>query len=210
MCSFLVKDIIKHHSKLMVDNEISMLNKMLNDEIREVGENWGILYHVDYYHPDAVLYYTPDAEKMREKVIKLLSAYYKHEYSFNMPNIILFRVSDINPQLVTLDYLDRTGAEYYYIVKNCKFNRSVNYQVPFLVGEFDGVIGIMFEYSFVFERNVSRKRIVEFYKQKTGKDRVKWYKTISSMRSELSKCKFDEIWHELASRNLNLAVTLTL
>jgi len=197
MCSFFVKDIIKHHSKLMVDNEIALLNKMLNDEIREVGENWGILYHVDYYHPDAVLYYTPDAGKMRQKVIKLLSAYYKHEYSFNMPNIILFRVKDINPQLVTLDYLDRTQSEYYYIIKNCKFNRAINNNVPFLIGAFAGVIQIMFEYSFLFERNVSRMRLVKFYKQKTGKSSVKWHKTISSMRGELAKCKFDEIWREL-------------
>lgn len=70
MCSFLVKDIINHHSKLMVDNEIALLNKMLNDEIREVGENWGILYHVDYYHPDAVLYYTLDAGKNERESVQ--------------------------------------------------------------------------------------------------------------------------------------------
>jgi len=130
-------------------------------------------------------------------VFKLLSAYYKHEYSFNMPNIILFRVFDINPQLVTLDYLDRTNAEYYYIIKNCKFNKTINHQVPFFIGVFAGVIKIMVDYSFVFERNVSRQRLIEFYKQKTGTSCVKWYKTISSMRSELAKCKFNEIWREL-------------
>ena len=197
MCSFLAKDIINWHCKLMVDNEISLLNKMLNDEVRYAGENWGILYHVDYYHPDAVLYYTSDVEKMKKKVLKLLSAYYKHEYSFNMPNIILFKVVDINPQLITLDLLDRTQSTYYYIIKNCKFNKSINHEVPFLIGAFAGVISIMFEYSFVYERHVSRQRLVEFYKQKTGIKSVKWHKTISSMRGELAKYKFDEIWCEL-------------
>ncbi len=181
----------------MVDNEIAVLNKMLNDEVRNVGDNWGILYHVDYYHPDAILYYTHDVGKMRKKVLKLLSAYYKHEYSFNMPNIILFKVVDINPQLVTLDFLDRTHSEYYYIIKNCKFNKSINHMVPFLIGAFAGVIRIMFDYSFVFERNVARNRLIEFYKEKTGATHVKWHKTIASMRGELAKCKFDEIWREL-------------
>jgi len=182
----------------MVDNEIAVLNKMLNDEVRNVGENWGILYHVDNYHPDSVLYHTNDIGQMRKKVLKLLSAYYRYEYSFNMPNIILFKVVDINPQLVTLDLLDRTRqSEYYYIIKNCKFNKSINQNVSFLIGLFDGVIRIMVDYSFVFERNVSRKRLIAFYKEKTGVTCVKWYKTIASMRGELAKCKFDEIWHEL-------------
>jgi hypothetical protein len=197
MCSFLVKDIIKWHSKLMVDNEISLLNKMLNDEVRDVGENWGILYHVDYYQPDTVLYYTNDQMNMRAKVLKLLSAYYRNEYSFNMPNIILFKVIDINPQLVTLDLLDRIQSEYYYIIKNCKFNKSINHMVPFLIGAFAGVIQIMVDYAFVFERNVSRKRLIAFYKEKTGATHVKWHKTIASMRGELAKCKFYEIWCEL-------------
>lgn len=181
----------------MIDNEIAVLNKMLNNEVCDVGENWGILYHVDYYHPDAVLYHTNDVAKMRNKVLKLLSAYYRHEYSFSMPNIILFKVVDINPQLVTLDFLDRTQSEYYYIIKNCKFNKSINHIVPFLIGDFAGVIRIMVDYAFVFERNVSRETLIAFYKEKTGVKCVKWHKTIASMRGELAKCKFDEIWHEL-------------
>lgn len=181
----------------MVDNEIAVLNKMLNDEVCDVGENWGILYHVDYYHPDAVLYYTNDLGKMRTKVLKLLSAYYRHEYSFSMPNIILFKVENINPQLVTLDFLNRTQLEYYYIIKNCKFNKTINHEVPFLIGAFAGVIKIMVDYAFVFERNVSRKRLISFYKEKTGVASVKWHKTIESMRRELVKCKFNEIRSEI-------------
>lgn len=202
MCSFLAKNIINNHSKLMVDNEIAVLNKMLNDEIRDAGENWGILYHVDYYHPDAVLYYTDDVGKMRKKVLKLLSAYYKYEYSFTMPNIVLFKVVNINPQLVTLDFLNRSQSLYYYIIKNCKFNKAINHEVPFLIGAFAGVIKIMVDYSFVFERNTTRQRLIEFYKEKTGNSSVKWYKTTSSMRIELAKCKFNEIWNELERINV--------
>jgi hypothetical protein len=181
----------------MVDNEISLLNKMLNDEVRNVGENWGILYHVDHYHPDSVLYYTHDVGKMREKVIKTLSAYYNQEYSFNMPNIILFKVVDINPQLVTLDLLERMQSEYFYIIKNSKFNKNINHEVYFLIGAFTAVIQIMVDYALVFEKNVSRKRFISFYKEKTGATHVKWNKTISSMRGELANYKFYEIWCEL-------------
>lgn len=197
MCSFLLKDIIKQNCNIIVDNEIAVLNKILNDEVCDVGENWGLLYHVDYYHPDAVLYYTNDPGKMRGKVLKLLSAYYKPEYSFCMPNIILFKVVNINPQLVTLDLLDRTQSEYYYIIKECKFNKSINHEVPFLIGAFVGIIQIMADYAFVLERNLSRKRLIQFYKEKSGATHVPWHKTISSMRRELSICKFREIWVEL-------------
>lgn len=203
MCSFLIKDIIRDNSKIMVDNEIAVLNKMLNDEVRDYyGENWGILYHLDYYHPDAVLYYTNDVGKMKSKVLKVLSAYYRHEYSFYMPNIILFKVNDINPQLVTLDLLDRTQSQYYYIIKNCKFNKSINNEVPFLMGVFTRVIDLMVEYAFAFERNVSRQRLIAFYKEKSGVKTVKWYKTISVIRSELAKLKFNEIRRELERINV--------
>lgn len=203
MCSFLIKDMIRDNCKIMVDNEISVLNKMLNDEVRDYyGENWGILYHLDYYHPDSVLYHTTDVSKMKSKVLKVLSAYYRHEYSFYMPNIILFKVTNINPQLVTLDLLDRTQSQYYYIIRNCKFNVSINTEVPFLMGVFTRIIDLMVEYAFIFESNVQRRRLVAFYKQKTGVKTVKWHKTASSMRIELAKCKFNEIRGELERINV--------
>jgi hypothetical protein len=109
----------------------------------------------------------------------------------------LFKVVDINPQLVTLDLLERTQSEYFYIIKCFKFNKNINYEVPFLIGEFSGVIQIMVDYTFVFEKNVSKKRLILFYKQKTGATHVKWYKSISSMRCDLATCKFNENWREL-------------
>ncbi len=197
MCSFLTRDIITNNCKVMVDSDLVILNRIINDEVPDSTDNWGILYHVNHYHPDAVLYYTSDVEKMRSKIIKLLAAYYKDEYSFYMPNIILFRVVNINPQLVTLDLLERSNSDYYYIIKHCKFNKTINNAVPFLIGVFDEVVKVMVDYAFIFERNVSRRRLLAFYKEKTGATHVKWYKSISSMRCELVKCKFNEICREL-------------
>jgi hypothetical protein len=186
----------------MVDSDLAILNRILNDEVPNDRDNWGILYHVNYYHPDAVLYYTSDVQKMRNKIIKLLAAYYKDDYSFYMPNIILFRVFDINPQLVTLDLLERSKSEYYYIIKHCKFNKTINHEVPFLIGVFAGVIKIMVDYAFMFERNVSRRRLIAFYKEKTGIAHVKWYESVSSIRFKLVKCKYNEICRELERINV--------
>uniref|UniRef100_A0A6C0BVE3 Uncharacterized protein n=1 Tax=viral metagenome TaxID=1070528 RepID=A0A6C0BVE3_9ZZZZ len=192
MCSFLMKNIINNK---MVDNVIGLLN----------NENWGILYHADSYNPDVVLYHTNDTEKMRNKIITLMYAYYKNQYSFNIHNIILFKIVDVNPKLVTLDLLDRTHSKYFYIIKNCKFNKTINHEVSFLIGEFAGVIQILDNYAVVFERNVSRTTLIEFYKEKTGVKFVKWHKTKSEMRRELTKYNYDEIRSEL-NRMLSFSV----
>ena len=200
MCSYLTKTILMDANKKIIDSEIALLDKILNTEINDYsGIYWGLMYSVTYFNNDIVLYYTKNIDEMRIKIVTLLTIFFKDCLSFYMPNIILFKCTNINPKLVNLQYLKShtNNSELYYIIQNSKFNMALNRTVYFLHGLFTSIIIVMGKYTFMFDKDVDRDKLVHFYKSKTGKRTVSWFKSNSKMRSELVYYKYAEICAEL-------------